>query len=227
MRTIFKLGKVCVLTLLLMPHPALAQAVPKEGFIRLANAVSQGTGMLTMEVDGKTIGSRGFKIGEATGGITLTSGVRTVRFSRVGVEPGSTRVNVAGNETTTVIPYAEMVPATDEKPAHWAIRILRLKQQDAPDKRSATFVSVSSKPNIKVEIRDPDGNWSPVIVSRLATARVPILFPRGYVPLRCGDSKLTSIPVGEPGNYVVLLYDDLNEEVKSLNFKDVKILSAD
>jgi len=204
-----------------------AQEPTKNGFIRLANAVGPGTGKLTMEVDGKKINENGYKIGDVTGGISLPPGNHNVKFTREGIEEGSTRVNVASNETTTLIPFAEKVPATDQTPAHWEIKILRLKQKDPQEEKCATFTSVSQNAEVKVEMREPDGNWVPVYVKRLSVAQAPIHYPRGYVPLRSKDGDLTSIPVASSGNYVVLLYDDDNGKVRSLNFRDKKFLSAD
>ncbi len=204
-----------------------AQSAAKGGFVRLANAVAKGEGPLTMQVDGGNVNEKGYKLGDVTGGIGVASGMRTVRFSRAGTKAGSTRVQVDGNETTILIPFAEKVPATDEEPAHWAIRVLRLKQQDPEEEKMATFVSVSRNPEVKVEMRDPEGKWKPFFVKRLAITQAPVLFPRGYVPLRTAQGDLASIPVASKGNYVVLLYDDDEGKVRSVNFKDRKFLSAD
>ncbi len=227
MKTIFELLRMGLVAVVLMPLALTAQESPKNGFVRLANAVAVGSGMLTMEIDGKKGNETGYKLGDVTGGISLPPGNRTVKFSREGATDGSTRVNVVGNETTILIPFAEKVPATDDVPAHWEIRILRLKQRDPEEERSATFVSVSRSPEIKVEMRDPDGKWSNVFVKRLAVAQAPILYPRGYVPIKTADGDLKSIPVASNGNYVVLLYDDDQGKVKSVNFRDRKFLSAD
>ena len=228
MKTIFDGLKRCLVAAVMIPLASTAQEKPvKNGFVRLANAVAIGTGNLTMEIDGKKIDDTGYTLGDVTGGISLPLGNRTVKFSREGATEGSTRVSVAGNETTILIPFAEKVPATDEVPAHWAIRILRLKQRDPEEERSATFVSVSQNPEIKVEMRDPEGKWSNVFVKRLAVAQAPIRYPRGYVPIKTADGELTSIPVASNGNYVVLLYDDEQGKVKSVNFRDRKFLSAD
>ncbi len=227
MKTIFDRLKTCAVAAVLLPLSALAAEAPKNGFIRLANSVTQGTGMLTMEVEGKKANEAGYKLGDVTGGVSLPPGNRTIKFMRAGLKEGTTRVNILPNETTTLIPFAEEVPATDQEPAHWAIRILRLKQQDPQNERSATFVSVSRNPEIKVEMRDPDGKWNPVFVKRLAITQAPILYPRGYVPLRSAAGDLTSIPVASSGNYVVLLYDDENGKTLALNFRDRKFLSAD
>jgi hypothetical protein len=229
MKTIFKFFNVSA-CLCLLSGLALAQGESKEaknGFIRLANAISPGTGILTMEIDGKNVNDAGYKLGDSTGGIKVPIGSRSVKFSREGTEDGSTKVSILPNETTILIPFAERVPATDAKPAFWAIRILRLKQRDTEQGRSATFVSVSQKPEVKVEMRDPEGRWSQYFVKRLAVTQAPILYPRGYVPLKCADGELESIPVASEGNYVALLYDDENGKLKSLNFKDRKFLSAD
>lgn len=228
MKTIFEDLKYCLAAAFLLPLTLNAQPTPpKNGFVRLANAVAIGTGNLTMEIDGKKTDDNGYALGDVTGGINLPLGNRTVKFIREGVKEGATRVNVVGNETTILIPFAEKVPATDDVPAHWEIRILRLKQHDPEVDRSATFVSVSQNPEIKVEMRDPEGKWSNVFVKRLAVAQAPIRYPRGYVPIKTADGDLTSIPVASNGNYVVLLYDDEQGKVKSVNFRDRKFLSAD
>lgn len=227
MKTIFDLLRKTVFAIALFPLSLAAEETPKNGFIRMANALSLGTGMLTMEIDGKKTSEDGYKLGALTGGISLPPGDHKVKFMREGVKEGSTRVNVASNETTTLIPFAEKVPATDQVPAHWEIKILRLKQKDPEMERSATFTSVSQNSEVKVEMREPDGKWNPVYVKRLAVAQAPINYPRGYVPLRTADGEINSIPVASAGNYVVLLYDDQAGKIRSLNFRDKKFLSAD
>jgi hypothetical protein len=227
MKTISKILRFSMMALVIVPFASIAQETPKSGFIRIVNAVAIGTGPMNVLIDGKKINPKGYKIGDLTGGISLPPGNRTVTFSREGVTAGTTRVNVATNETTTLIPFSEKVPASDQVPAHWEIRILRLKQKDPEEERSATFTSVSQNPEVKVEIREPEGKWNSVFVKRLAVAQAPILYPRGYVPLRSTDGDLTSIPVSSAGNYVVLLYDDEQGKLRSLNFRDKKFLSAD
>ena len=199
----------------------------KMGFIRLVAAVAQGTGTLKIKIDGNDINPTGYNLGDVTGGLGLKAGTHDVTISREGTEPGTTRVKVENDDTTILIPFAEKVPASDEKPAYWAIRILRLKQLDIPEGKNASFVSVSQTPELKVEMRDPEGKWTPVFVKRLAVAKSPITYPRGYVPLKSKDGDIESIPVGQDGNYVVLLYDDKDGKVQSLNFQDQKFLSAD
>jgi hypothetical protein len=216
--------------LLLLPAAARAQEPPaarKVGFVRLVNAVAQGDKSLEMLINGESMNPDGYQLGDVTGGIGLAPGSHSITVKREGIEPGTTRIDLAADTTVTLIPFAEKVPATDDKPAHWTIRILRLKQMDPETARTATFISVSQTPEHEVEIRDPKGNWTKVTVKRLAVARTPILYPEGYVPLRMKTGKLPSIPVGEPGNYVVVLYDDASGATKALNLQDYKYLSAD
>lgn len=224
------LSKAICLGFLVLLAPAIASAqgnANKQGFIRLVNAVAAGVGPLDLKVEGESISPDGFKLGDVTNGVPLSPGEHSITISREGTKPGVTKVKVGIDEVTILIPFAEKVPASDTEPAHWAIRVLRLKQLEPQSERSATFVSVSQQPEIKIEMRDPEGNWSSVFVKRLAVAQAPIKYPRGYVPLKMGEEKLESIPVGEPGNYAVILYDDDQGKTQALNFRDQKYLSAD
>lgn len=197
------------------------------GFIRLANAVAQGDGKLKLEIDGESVSADGYQIGDVTGGIRVTVGSHQVKVSRNGVKEGSTRLNVALNETVILIPFGEELPAADKEPVHWKIRILRLKQREPEAGLSGTFVSVCRMPEIRVDVREPGGRWNPVFVKRLTVAQAPLLYPRGYVPLKAGNLKLDPIPVSEPGNYVVLLYEDAAGSMQSLNFMDCKFAGPD
>jgi hypothetical protein len=206
---------------------AQEEPAEKSGFIRFVHAIAPGSGAMFCEIDGSPVRSDGYQFGDVTGGIAAKPGAHEVKIRREGVKDGSTRVNIALNETTILISFAEKVPATDEEPAHWEIRILRLKQLEPISERGATFVSVSQQPELKVEMRDMKAKWASAYVKRLAIAQLPIDFPRGYVPLKIGNQELESIPISDNGNYVVVLYDDADGKTKALNFRDYKYLSAD
>lgn len=228
MKIIFKLFSVgMVVSLLSLVAYSQESGGEKSGFIRLANAVAPGTGRLVLKVNGENLNPKGYKLGDATGGIPLKPGTHEVVISREGVKEGKTKVNIALNETTIIIPFAEQVPASDTEPAHWEIRVLRLKQQEPEYERSATFVSVSQNPEIRVEMGESPGKWNPVFVKRLGVTQAPIKILQGYAALRSGEIELESIPVAEAGNYVVLLYDDPDGKTQALNFRDQKFLSAD
>ena len=211
-----------------LPSSATAQvATPeKSGFVRLVNAVAQGQDKLQLLIDGELMNPQGYDFGDVTGGIGLKPGTHHISIRRMSVKEASTRVQVIADTTLILIPFAEWVPATADKAAHWAMRILRLKQMDPESKRTATFVSVSQTPEHEVEISAPNGNWTKVFVKRLAITRTPIHYPEGYVPLRCKSTKLAPIPIGKPGNYLVVIHDDANGNMQAINLQDYKYLST-
>lgn len=212
--------------LLVSTGSANAEAEARYGYIRLINAVAQGDGPVQLLVDGEDLNPGGYFLGDITGGIGLKPGVHRIAVRRDGVETGETNVRVGTDDTTTLIPFAEKVPASDDKPAHWAIRILRLKQKETEAGRSATFVSVCQEPEIKVEL-GAGGEWTAAHVKRLSTAQLPVRESHGYVPIRVNGTELPAMEVAAPGTYVVLLYQDAAGKVLTLNYRDIRFLSAD
>jgi hypothetical protein len=197
------------------------------GYIRLVNGVTGGEGTVKLEIDGADMRPQGYKLGDATGGIALNPGGRKVTVMKKGVKEGSTTIQLGKDQTVTVIPYSEKIPASDDEPAHLAIRILRLKQRSVEEGRTATFVSVSAIPELKVELQADDGKWATVFVKRLSIGEAPLNYSMGYAPTKVNGQLIKPIPIGGVGNYVVVLYDDPDGKVQSLYFRDYKFLSAD
>ncbi len=221
---------VAAAALLAMAATASGQDSPAGpfGFIRMLHAVSAGSGSLEFLIDGNAVRPDGYQLGNVTGGIALKPGAHAVKFRRQGVKEGSTQVRVAANETTIVIAYAEEIPAAGTQPAQWEIHVLRLKQHQSEHGRSASFVSVSRHPELTLEIRQaPRKQWQPVTVQRLAIARTEILQARGYLPVRCQGQSLAALSVAASGNFVSVLYDDSNGNLRSVVFQDYKYLSPD
>ncbi|OYV04422.1 MAG: hypothetical protein CFE26_16985 [Verrucomicrobiales bacterium VVV1] len=209
-----------------------AQDKKKDGpppvcFIRIANTVAPGTGNVKVLVDGSDVYEPGYKFGAVTGGIGLTPGNHTVTIRREGVKEGTSKVNVEKDQTVTLIPFAERIPATDQEPAHFEIRILRLKQKETESGRSASFISVSGQAEVQAELRDPAGKWEKVFGKRMMIGEATIKYPEGYVPVRVNGKDMKPIPIGDVGNYVVVLYDDPEGKLCTMNFRDFKFLSAD
>ena len=212
----------------ILPGRVYGQAVVgPRGFVRLVNAVAIGTGKLDMLIDGSRVREEGYKFGDVTGGIPRTPGAYKVSFRREGVENGETKLTLYKNETTTLIPFAEFVPATPDKEAYWTIRILRLKQHEAKQKRTATIINVTREPELKVEIRQKDERWEALFVKRLGLERTMIQQSSGYVPLRSGGKDLKALSVGSSGNFVAVVYEDADGAIRSQNFQDFKFLSAE
>lgn len=223
--------RVVTLTLLVIFSSARApgqnSSTGPRGFVRLVNAVAIGTGKLDMLIDGIEVREEGYKFGDVTGGIPRKPGAYQVSFRREGVKSGQTKVLLEKNETTTLIPFAELIPATPDKEAYWTIRILRLKQHENKKERTATIINVTRSPELKVEIRQKDGTWEALFVKRLGLERTVIQQSTGYLPLRSGGKDLESLSVGNSGNFVAVVYEDANGTIRSQNFQDFKYLSAE
>lgn len=211
--------------------PLVAQkndaAVGPRGFVRLLDAVACGSGKLDFLIDGRKVREEGYEIGDVTGGIARKPGNYKVTFRREGVEEGETKISLGKNETTTLIPFAEWVPATPAKVAYWKIRILKLKQLEEKEQRTATVVNVTKEPELKIEIRRKDKTWDSRFVKRLGLERFEILQKTGYVPLRAGNNNLKPLSVGTSGNFVAVVYQDSEGVIRSQNFQDYKYLSAE
>lgn len=199
----------------------------QTGFVRLLNTVHVGAGPMRVAIDGKPVRDQGYQPDDLTGGIALAPGGHVVSFERDGLVKGAARVTVRPDETTILIPFAERVPATAERPEQWGIRILRLKQHDPENKRSATFVSVSSEPETRIEVMRSGGDWEPVDVCRLGLTRIDIKQSKGYLPVRYNGRLLTEISVSPVGNHVLVLYDDARGVMRSRTFGDHKYLGAE
>jgi hypothetical protein len=196
-----------------------------RGFIRLMNAVGVGSGKLDFLIDGVKVRDEAYELGDVTGGIPRKPASYRITFRRTGVEPGETRLNVVKDETTTLIPFAELVPATEDKAAHWIIRILKLKQSENPGRSTATVINLTRKPELRVRIRQPDESWIALSVKRLALERSPIRQRSGYVPLQTDAGDLKPMSVGGSGNFVTVVYEDAAGAICSQNFQDLKYLS--
>lgn len=226
MKTIFK--TLCFLSGTL--SPLLAQKDPAArptGFIRVVNGVAQGTNKVNVIINGEDMRPKGYNLGDATGGIGLPVASHKVTIKREGIKEGTTTVVLEKDQTVTLIPFAEKVPATDQVPGHYKIQILRLKQKEIESGRTATFVSVSANPEIKVELQDESGKSATVFVKRLSVAETPLNYSQGYAPAKVNGEPIKPIPIGGVGNYVVVLYDDAEGKIQSLYFRDFKFLSAD
>ncbi len=226
MKTIFKtllaLGATISVSLAQQDKPA-----NPTGFIRLVNGVAEGSGKIQLMIDGDDMRPEGYKLGDATGGMGLRAGAHKVVIKKEGLEDGSTTVVLEKDQTVTLIPFSEKVPASDKRPAYFRIQILRLKQNEVQTGRLATFVSVSANLEIKVDLQDESGKFASANVKRLAIAELPLNYSEGYAPAKVNGVAISPIPIGGAGNYVVVLYDTPEGKVGSVYFRDFKFVSAD
>ena len=201
-------------------------AVPL-GFIRVVDAINKGTGPLRVSLDGEDIRPKGYQLGDATGGIGLKLGSQRLKFVREGIVEGATTVILKKDRTVTLIPFARLIPASDQKPSSFEVKVLHLEQKSVETGRTVTFVSVSASPEVKAELMAEDGTWRSAFVKHLKTAEIPMKSSQAFVSVKLDGLLTTPIPVGGDGNYVVVIYDDADMKLQSVYFRDFKYLSAD
>ena len=199
MKTIFNILLISAGSCCLALAQKNASASP-TGFIRVVNGVAQGVGTIKVLIDGDDMRPKGYNLGEATGGIGLSAASHKVTFKKEGVKEGTTNV---------------------------ALELLRLKQKEVESSRTASFVSVSAIPEIKVELQDEEGKFTTIFVKRLSVAETPLNYSQGYAPAKVNGDSIKPIPIGGSGNYVVVLFDDAEGKIQSIYFRDFKFLSAD
>lgn len=197
------------------------------GFVRIVDAINKGTGPLRVSLDGEDIRPKGYQLGDATGGIGLKLGSHRLKFVREGIVEGATTVILKKDRTVTLIPFARLIPASDQKPASFEVKVLHLEQKSVETGRTVTFVSVSTSPEVKAELMVEDGTWRSAFVKHLKTAEIPMKSCQAFVSVKLDGLMTTPIPVGGDGNYVVVIYDDAAMKLQSVYFRDFKYLSAD
>jgi hypothetical protein len=223
MKTIFK----CIILSVACAAPLLAQK-PEIGFVRIVNAVSPGIGKAMFLVDGRSLYADGYALGQTTGGYGIKSGNVEIEVRKEGVEKGNTRISLATGETMTVIAFAERLPAKKpDDPPKWAIKLLRLKQQDVERGYGVSMVSVCKQEEVAVDLT-VEGREEPVrnFAKRLTISKVDLGGKRGEIMVTKDDRTLTNISPDSPGNYVVILYDSADGKIEALSYYDPKFVIA-
>jgi hypothetical protein len=223
MKTISK----TLLLLAVLCMPLLAQR-PEVGFIRIVNAVSPGVGNASFIVNGENLYADGYSLGQTTGGYGIKAGKLEIEVRKQGVKSGSTRVNLGNGETMTVIAFAELQePKNPDDPPQWAIKLLRLKQQDVERGFGVSMVSVCKEESVGVDF-SVEGREEPIraFAKRLNIAKVDIGGKRAEIVISKDERLLTNISPDSPGNYVVILYDSASGQIEALSYYDPKFVIA-
>lgn len=207
---------------------AAAQENPSVGFIRIVNAISPGVGKATFLIDGKNLHKDGYALGQTTGGYGVRTGSKTIKVTKEGLEPGTTKVSLGQGETMTVIVFAEKLPNPDpQAPPKWGIKLLRLKQQDVERGYGLSLVSVCKAEEISVKLAVVSkGRVENSFAKRLGINKVDLGAMRGEILVKVGDQVLTTVSPDSPGNYVVIFYENVEEKTEALYFFDPKFVIA-
>lgn len=201
---------------------------PQVGFVRIVHAVAAGDGKANIVINGEDIFPKGYQLGQRTGGFGLKAGSHSITVKKNGVEPGTTKITLNTGETMTLIAFSEKVPAKKEgDPPVWQTKILRLKQSDPERGYRMTLVSVCDKDEVTVKAANQGkGNIETAHVKRLTTTMVDLGGSRGEVLVKAGEEIVTTLSPEDPGNYVVVLYQDEKGAIKALSFFDPKFVIA-
>jgi hypothetical protein len=201
---------------------------PEVGFLRIINAIAPGNGTTRVLIDGEELFPKGYQIGQRSGGIGLAAGPHTVTLQKNGVESGTTKIDLKSGETLSLIGFAEKIPATDDHaPQRWTTKILRLKQSDPERGFRMTLLSVCDLDEVKVDAIIPGkSDITTAHVKRLATAAIDLGSTRSEAMVKVGGEVITTISPDEPGNHVVVLYQDADGKIRALTFFDPKFVIA-
>lgn len=204
------------------------QENPEVGFVRIVHAVAPGEGKMNILVDGEDIFPKGYDLGQRTGGFGIKTGVHMIALKKQGVESGTTQVTLKDGETLTLIGFAEKVLAKKEgDPPIWKTRILRLKQSEPERGFRMTLVSACDQEEVTIKAAvQGKKTIESASVKRLTTTVVELGRSRGDVLVKAGDEILTTVSPDDPGNYVVVLFQDSAGKIKALSFYDPKFVIA-
>jgi hypothetical protein len=201
---------------------------PEVGFLRIINAIAPGNGTTRVLIDGEELFPKGYQLGQRSGGIGLAAGPHTVTLQKNGVESGTTKFDLKSGETLSLIGFAEKIPATDDHaPQRWTTKILRLKQSDPERGFRMTLLSVCDLDEVKVDAIIPGkSDITTAHVKRLATAAIDLGSTRSEAMVKVGGEIISTVSPDEPGNHVVVIYQDAEGKIRALTFFDPKFVIA-
>ena len=228
MKTISKIFAATLCMISSMLSAIGKEGSPEVGFVRIINAIAPGNGTTRVLIDGEDLFPRGYQLGQRSGGIGLAAGPHTVTLQKNGVESGTTKIDLKSGETLSLIGFAEKIPATDDDaPPRWMTKILRLKQSDPERGFRMTLLSVCDLDEVKVDAVIPGKkDITTVHVKRLTTAAIYLGSTRNEAMVKVGGEIITTVSPDEPGNHVVVLYQDADGKIRALTFFDPKFVTA-
>jgi hypothetical protein len=201
---------------------------PEVGFLRIINAIAPGNGTTRVLIDGEDLFPKGYQLGQRSGGIGLAAGPHTVTLQKNGVESGTTKIDLKSGETLSLIGFAEKIPATDDHaPPRWTTKILKLKQSDPERGFRMTLLSVCDLDEVKVDAIIPGQKDITIAhVKRLSTAVIDLGSTRSEAMVNVGGEIISTVSPDEPGNHVVVIYQDAEGKIRALTFFDPQFVIA-
>ena len=190
----------------LLSHAAAADPAP--AFLRMAFAVTPGTGKTRLWIDGREILPKGYDTGQCTGGIGLPPGAHHIGIRRETVRPLDTTVTLLPGETATFAACTDPPPPghPNSRPA---ARLLRIPHASHPSLTHLTLVSVSHTPELTLDLSPGSGSSSrQLTLHRLIPLGLPVTRdPSALLLIRCGNNPPTRLSLEEHGNHILFLHD--------------------
>jgi hypothetical protein len=228
MKTISKIFAASLCMFASMLSAISKEGSPEVGFVRIINAIAPGNGTTRVLIDGEDLFPKGYLLGQSSGGIGLAAGPHSVTLQKNGVENGTTKIDLKSGETLSLIGFAEKIPATDDHaPPRWTTKIIKLKQSDLEHGFRMTLLSVCDLDEVKVDAITPGKkDITTAHVKRLSTAVIDLGTTRSEAMVKVGDGIISTVSPDEPGNHVVVLYQDADGKIRALTFFDPKFVVA-
>jgi hypothetical protein len=227
MKTISKISAIAFFMITGVMHVMGNEPSSEVGFLRIINAITQGHGTTRVLIDGEDLYPKGYQLGQCSGGIGLAAGSHTVTFEKNGVKSGTTKIDLPAGETISLIGFAEKIPADDDHARpRWMTKILKLKQSDPERGYRMTLLSVCKADEVTVDATIAGKTIATAHVKRLKSAHIDLGSSRNEAMIKVGGKIITTVSPDEPGNHVVVLYQDEAGKVRALTFFDPKFVIA-
>lgn len=221
------LAAIASFTGLLPQAHAQKKEEPDVGFVRIVHAVAPGEGNANILIDGEDIFPKGYRLGQRTGGFGLKAGSHTISIKKAGVETGTTKLTLAKGETISLVGFAEKVPPVKEDdPPTWKTKILLLKQSDPERGYRLAMVSLCPEEGVNVMAESLGKKPELMYAKRMTVVTTSLGDSKTEVVLKVAGETIAMVSPEDPGNYVVILYQDEAGKIKALSFYDPKFVVA-
>ena len=180
----------------------------KVGFFLFVNAVGLASDTV-LAMDGKTV--RGFKPGEATGGLGVLAGPHTLTASNSDCKPVTLVLQVDPAASPIVIVYAVEARAPGGKIAR-ELRFSARGNQPPSTTKAYSAIYVGKAAEVAVSFNGQNQN-----VQNLREVRVAA---SGSLAVKSGNDVIASYAPDEAGNYLVVLYDKPDSKVGGVIVRD-------
>ncbi len=180
-----------------------AQA-PLAGFV-FANAIGIAENA-DVSANGRKLTMNGVAPGNATSGLGLAVGTYQIQVTAPGCEPALSQLKLDAGTSPIILAYLEIVKDTNGAEKR-TIRLLQLPSKPQKDEWRITFVSVSARSPLPIQI-----NGEKVSLE----FKKPHSTQGKQLSVGLGESSEEPVELDEKGSYFVVVFDDAGGKAKRL-----------